>query len=72
MRRWHREARTVVAVLHDLDLVKQVFPNTLLIAREPIAWGETGTVLDPRNLLRARRMIEAHDPQAEPCARMGT
>ncbi len=72
MRRWHREARTVVAVLHDLDLVKQVFPNTLLIAREPIAWGETGTVLDPRNLLRARRMIEAHDPQAEPCARTGT
>ena len=41
VRRWHDEARTVVAVLHDLDMVKRVFPQTLLIAREPVAWGET-------------------------------
>jgi len=69
VRRWHDEARTVVAVLHDLDVVKRVFPHTLLIAREPVAWGETGTVLNPANLLKARRMIEAHDPHAEPCDR---
>ncbi len=69
VRRWHDEARTVVAVLHDLDVVKRTFPQTLLIAREAIAWGETGTVLSPENLLKARRMVEAHDPHAEPCAR---
>jgi zinc/manganese transport system ATP-binding protein len=69
VRRWHAEARTVVAVLHDLDVVKRIFPDTLLIAREPIAWGATGNVLSPANLLRARRMIEAHDPHAEPCDR---
>ncbi len=69
VRRWHDEARTVVAVLHDLDVVKRTFPQTLLIAREPIAWGDTETVLSPDNLLRARRMVEAHDPHAEPCAR---
>jgi zinc/manganese transport system ATP-binding protein len=69
VRRWHDEARTVVAVLHDLDVVKRTFPQTLLIAREPVAWGYTETVLSPDNLLRARRMVEAHDPHAEPCAR---
>jgi len=69
VRRWHDEARTVVAVLHDLDVVKRTFPQTLLIAREPVAWGDTETVLSPDNLLRARRMVEAHDPHAELCAR---
>src|SRR5215217_3368268 len=58
VRRWHAEERTVVAVLHDLDLVKRVFPDTLLIAREPVAWGRTGEVLHPENLLKARRMVE--------------
>jgi zinc/manganese transport system ATP-binding protein len=68
VRRWHVEERTVVAVLHDLETVRRVFPQTLLIAREPIAWGETAAVLKPENLLRARRMVEAHDPHAHACA----
>ncbi len=37
--RWHAEKRTVIAALHDLDLVKSMFPETLLLAREPVAWG---------------------------------
>ena len=69
VRRWHEEARTVIAVLHDLDVVKRIFPKTLLIARQPVAWGETGAVLSAANLLQARRMIEAHDPDAEVCGR---
>ena len=69
VRRWHAEERTVVAVLHDLDVVKRTFPDPLLIAREPVAWGETGSVLSPENLLRARRMVEAHDPHASACGR---
>ena len=68
VRRWHEEARTVVAVLHDLEVVRRVFPRTLLIAREPVAWGETAEVLKADNLLRARRMVEAHDPHAHACA----
>lgn len=67
VRRWHDEARTVVAVLHDFDVVKRIFPETLLIAREPVAWGETNRVLSAANLLKARRMIEAHDPDASAC-----
>jgi zinc/manganese transport system ATP-binding protein len=69
VRRWHDEERTVVAVLHDLDVVRRTFPSTLLIAREPVAWGDTQDVLNAPNLLKARRMIEAHDPHAMPCGR---
>ena len=38
---WHREGRTVAAVLHDLDQVREHFPRTLLLARRRIEWGET-------------------------------
>lgn len=61
---WHREGRTVIAVLHDTDLVRAAFPETLLIAREPIAWGSTETALTDDNLRRARNMVEAWDETA--------
>ena len=57
--RWHGEGRTVLAVLHDLDVVRERFPEALLLAREPVAWGPTGDTLAAANLLRARRMCEA-------------
>lgn len=62
--RWHAEGRTVIAVLHDLDLVRRHFTRALLLAREPIAWGDTASVLTKENLRRARRMPEAWDEQA--------
>lgn len=67
VRRWHGERRTVIAVLHDYDQVREHFPNALLVAREPIAWGKTAEVLSPRNLLAARRMSEAWDERAPVC-----
>ena len=67
--RWHAEGRTILAVLHDLDLVTRVFPKALLLAREAIAWGPTGTVLTETNLGRARRMSEAFDRHALFCER---
>jgi zinc/manganese transport system ATP-binding protein len=69
VQRWHGESRTVVAVLHDIETVRRAFPHTLLLAREPVAWGETAEVLTPANLLRARRMVEAFDSHAAPCER---
>ena len=42
---WHREDRTVIAVLHDLDLVRARFPSTLVLARRCVAWGPTETAL---------------------------
>ncbi|HEY8579715.1 MAG TPA: metal ABC transporter ATP-binding protein [Beijerinckiaceae bacterium] len=67
--RWRGERRTVIVVLHDLDLVRRVFPTTLLLAREKIAWGPTADVLRPENLLSARRMVEAFDETAHECGR---
>lgn len=51
---WHSGGRTVIAVLHDINMVKANFPDTLLIARELIAWEKTETVLTPTNLARAQ------------------
>ena len=68
VRHWHVEQRTVLAALHDLDLVRSHFPETLLLAREPVAWGPTKDVLTAENLLKARRMCEAFDEQAHECA----
>jgi zinc/manganese transport system ATP-binding protein len=66
--RWHSEKRTVLAALHDVELVKGNFPETLLLAREPVAWGATANVLTPENLMKARRMCEAFDEHAAECA----
>ena len=68
VRRWHGEKRTVLTALHDIDFVRANFPETLLLAREPVAWGNTAVVLTPENLLAARRMCEAFDEHAAECA----
>jgi len=68
VRQWHDEQRTILAALHDIDLVRANFPQTLLLAREPVAWGPTAQVLTAENMLKARRMCEAFDEQAEACA----
>ncbi|MBI1211486.1 MAG: ATP-binding cassette domain-containing protein [Alphaproteobacteria bacterium] len=54
---WHENGRTVIAVLHETDFIRRHFPQTLLIARELIAWGPTVDVLTPDNLARARTTI---------------
>jgi zinc/manganese transport system ATP-binding protein len=43
--RWHRECRTVIAVLHDLEVVQARFPSTLVLARRCLAWGATEQAL---------------------------
>lgn len=67
LHRWQREGRTVVAVLHDLPQVRAHFPLTLLLAREPVAWGPTAEVLTAANWDRAQRLREPFDDQAGVC-----
>jgi zinc/manganese transport system ATP-binding protein len=67
VRRWHAESRTVIAVLHDLEQVREHFDSTLLIARRCVAWGPTAEVLHAENLFRARQMAEAWDESAPRC-----
>jgi zinc/manganese transport system ATP-binding protein len=67
IQRWHAEGRTIIAVLHDLDLVARAFPATLLLARDPVAWGPTAAVLSAENRLRARLAAEAWADDAALC-----
>ena len=66
--RWHAEGRTVIAVLHDIELVRRHFPQTLLLARDVLAWGPTVDVLTPVNLDLSRRFNESYDAHAAVCA----
>jgi zinc/manganese transport system ATP-binding protein len=49
---WHAEGRTIVIVLHDLELAA-AFPQALLLAGRTIAWGPTDHVLTEANARRA-------------------
>ena len=67
IKRWHGENRTVLVVAHDLDLVRRDFPETLLLARRKVAWGNTADALRPENLERASRFHEAWEDNAPWC-----
>jgi zinc/manganese transport system ATP-binding protein len=41
---WHTQSRTVIAVLHDIDLVRRHFPHTLLLNGQSALWD---TLPDP-------------------------
>ncbi len=62
---WRAEGRTVLAALHDLTQVRAVFPQTLLLAGRPVAWGATEAVLTPANIARAYRR-GSPEPSAPP------
>lgn len=47
IQKWHREGKTILAVMHDLDLVTTFFPTTLLLARNYAQFGPTERVLHP-------------------------
>ena len=48
---WHEAGKTIIAVLHDLEIVRNFFPQCLLLAHQVIGWGETSQVLTSENLL---------------------
>ena len=67
VQQWHQQQRTVIAVLHDDMQVREHFPQTLLLAREVVAWGDTAQVLTEPHLRQARAWAEAWDDTAEIC-----
>lgn len=67
--RWHGERRTVIAVLHDLEHVRRHYPHTLLLAREPIAYGPTAQALSAETLSRATQQADVFDADATVCRR---
>lgn len=66
---WHAEGRTILAVLHDLELVRRHFPECLLLAREPVGFGPTAEVLTSERLAIARRLASDFDDAARVCQR---
>ena len=67
IKQWHQQQRTVVAVLHDDAQVRCHFPQTLLLARELVAYGPTAQVMTQANAQQARAMAEAWDEAADIC-----
>jgi zinc/manganese transport system ATP-binding protein len=67
LHRWKQEARTVIAVLHDIEQVREHFQQVLLLARERVAWGPTAEVLKAEHLFKARQMAESWDESAPAC-----
>ncbi|CAM3978662.1 zinc ABC transporter ATP-binding protein AztA [Bordetella tumulicola] len=55
---WNQEGRTVIAVLHDLAMVRAYFARSLLLAGRQVAWGPTSEALTPGNLATARGALE--------------
>lgn len=51
--KWKDQGRTVLAVVHDLDLARRSFDQALLLRTRLIAYGEAPTVLDETNILAA-------------------
>jgi len=66
---WRAEGRTVVAVLHEIDIARRAFATALLLARDPICWGAAAETLCDANIAKARRMAEAYDRAARECLR---
>lgn len=58
---WHKEGRTVIAILHDLEQIQQYFPTTLLLAREVVYWGDSQSAMSEQHKLRARTLINYWD-----------
>jgi len=54
VRLWHRQGRTVVVVLHDLDLIRAEFPQTLLVGSGAHVWGATNELLTASAIRQAR------------------
>lgn len=58
---WQAQGRTVITVLHDLDIVRDFFPTTLVLARSVIGWGNTDEVLTLESLREAKAQCVSWD-----------
>ncbi|WP_018152856.1 metal ABC transporter ATP-binding protein [Leeia oryzae] len=66
---WRYEGRTIISVLHDYEQVRNHFSETVLMAKECVAWGATDVVLTRENLQRANVMAENWLENAAICHR---
>lgn len=65
---WKNSGKTIICVIHDEVQVRRFFPQTLLLARECVAWGDTATVLTKENMSKAMLIDEGQQATEEVCA----
>lgn len=53
VRRWHGQGKTILMAMHNQDFIKEFFPQTLLLAREVMAMGNSKKILTPANWEKA-------------------
>ncbi|MGQ4274433.1 zinc ABC transporter ATP-binding protein AztA [Terrihabitans sp. B22-R8] len=56
IKNWHAEGRTIMVVVHDLDLVREHFPEALFLDGRALAWGPSQDVLAAGSLRHVREM----------------
>ncbi|WP_245588261.1 metal ABC transporter ATP-binding protein [Brackiella oedipodis] len=56
IKHWHEQGRTIIVVLHDVNLVRQKFEQALLLAHQVVAWGPVAEVMTDDNIEKARRL----------------
>lgn len=64
---WNQEGRTVICVMHDLSLVREYFPSSLMLAREVVGWGDTYDILSDLNLAKAQNLAGQWIENAPEC-----
>ncbi|MBN9564615.1 MAG: metal ABC transporter ATP-binding protein [Alphaproteobacteria bacterium] len=54
--KWNKAGKTILTVLHDLDIVRDCFPQAALLARHLVAFGSTEDVLTVDNIRTSYRL----------------
>ncbi|RZI46058.1 metal ABC transporter ATP-binding protein [Candidatus Finniella inopinata] len=57
LQEWHRQGKTILAVMHNLSLVRRFFSDTIILARNLVAYGPSQEVLTTDNLLRTHGIM---------------
>ncbi len=69
LKEWNSRGKTVIAVMHDLNQVKDHFPYTVALAREIVASGKTSDILTEETILKTFSLDMAVNPNAGVCQR---
>ena len=67
LQHWQHHGKTVIAVMHDLPMVKDHFGHALMLARELIGWGKASDVMCDENFARAMTLSTSWHEHADEC-----
>ena len=68
LEQWQKGGSNVICVMHDFQLVRDHFPQALVLARDLIAWGKTSETMNDANLARASALAGQWSERADACA----